>query len=257
MGAQQVWHLSFMSTWIFVCFFLSACRGMDAPELSLQNQVFVGLRGENLDIVYQLKIPVNQSRDTLTCSDSLQNEIYKIDIQETHMAHIFKQTLNLKNLSISGEYSCKYKTAKVYWFLRVRNEGFRQQVLLDNETIIAVTVFTGVLLVFSVVGSVYVFRGHVKDCITECGNRKQDSEERQEREMEEQNINAITAPSTSFYASLETRPRSIYDVLDHSAAKKEPNQKKAKPNKKEPQEKMPQTPQDQNEGTFDAVYENF
>lgn len=108
----------------------------------------------------------------------------------------------------------------------------------------------------------------------------------QQREVEEDNMDAITAPSTSFYAvrtlflkrietdafhlnstntilfcrpsslhsrsfftfvdnvlqnffqSLETRPRSIYDVLDHSAAKKEPNQRKAKPKKKEPQEKV-------------------
>ncbi|KAK1886772.1 ATP synthase epsilon chain [Dissostichus eleginoides] len=119
---------------------------------------------------------------------------------------------------MSGEYSCQYKTAKVYWFLRLRGEGYRQQVFMDNSGIIVVAVFTGVLLVFSVVGSVYVFRGH---------------------------------------GSLESRPRSIYDVLDHSAAKKEPNQRKAKPKKKEPQEKMPQTPQDQNEGTFECVYENF
>ena len=83
--------------------------------------------------------------------------------------------------------------------------------------------------------------------------------------MEEDNIDAITAPSTSFYAvrtslltrhilfrlngttfifvgnwyekfsqSLETRPRSIYDVLDHSAANRKPEPSKAKPKKKEP-----------------------
>lgn len=38
-----------------------------------------------------------------------------------------------------------------------------------------------------------------------------------------------------FSQSLERRPRSIYDVLDHSAANREPDQSKAKPKKKEPQ----------------------
>ncbi|KAL3066945.1 hypothetical protein OYC64_016820 [Pagothenia borchgrevinki] len=257
MGAQQVWHLSFLWTWIFVCLFLSECTGMDTPKLSMDSSVFVGITGEDLSIVCWLTMPANQSRDSFSCSNPLQKVIYDSEIPENSLEQRRMLPVMLKTLSISGEYSCRYKTAIVYWFLRLRDEGYRQQDFMDNPGIIVVAVFTGVLLVFSVVGSVYVFRGHGKERGDSGRKRKQNREEMQQREVEEDNMDAITAPSTSFYASLETRPRSIYDVLDHSAAKKEPNQRKAKPKKKEPQEKMPQTPQDQNEGTFECVYENF
>ncbi|XP_078137652.1 uncharacterized protein nfam1 [Sander vitreus] len=257
MEAQQVWHLSFMSTWIFVFFFLSVCSGMDTLKLSLESTVFVAFAGEEITITYKLAIPANQTRDSLTCSDPLQNVIYSCHISETTGRTLI---LELKNLNMSGEYSCQYQTAKVYWFLRVRGDGYRDLVMLDYTEFIIVAVFTGVLLVFSVVGSVCVFRGHGKKCPTERGStdrkRKQNREE-METEMEEDNMDVITAPSTSFYASLETRPRSIYDVLDHSAANIEPDQSKAKPKKRELKEMMAQPTQDQHEGVFESVYENF
>ncbi|XP_070782941.1 NFAT activation molecule 1 [Enoplosus armatus] len=128
--------------------------------------------------------------------------------------------------------------------------------MLPDSEIIIVGIFTGMLLVFSVVGSVCVFRGHWKERIIEGDNRnrKQNREERKERETEEA---VITAQSTSFYASLEPRPRSIYDVLDQSAANREPDQSKAKPKKNEPQKTMAQTTQPQHEDVFESVYENF
>ncbi|XP_068448300.1 NFAT activation molecule 1 [Clinocottus analis] len=124
---------------------------------------------------------------------------------------------------------------------------------------------TVLLLVFSVVSSVYVFRGHGTNCHTkcvDCGRKgKQGSEERK-GEREDNAADAITSTSTSFYASLETRPRSIYDVLDRSAANREPDRSKAKPKKKEPRKKEPresvaQTTPEQHEGVFECVYENF
>ncbi|XP_040891455.1 uncharacterized protein LOC121180265 isoform X2 [Toxotes jaculatrix] len=134
------------------------------------------------------------------------------------------------------------------------------EIVSDYTGIIPVAVITCVLLVFSAVGSVYVFRGHWKEQITECGKtarkQTQSREEREAREMEEENSKEITAPSTSFYASLEPRPRSIYEVLDHSAANREPDKKKAKPKNNEPQKTTAQTTH-QEEGIFESVYENF
>ncbi|XP_029293859.1 NFAT activation molecule 1 [Cottoperca gobio] len=260
MGAQQVWHLSFMSTWIFVFFFLSVCSGMKKPKLSLESTVFVAIKGEDLNIDYVLKIPANQTEDILTCVDPHNEEIYHSDIPSTTKPQTVRQTLLLKNLKLSGEYSCQYNTVEVYWFTRVRGDGYKE-IVLDQKKFIIVPVITCVLLVFSVVGSVCVFRGHWIARSTESGNikrnQKQSTEERMKREMEEPNMDVILAPSTSFYASLETRPRSIYDVLDHSAANEEPDQSKAKPKKREPQKKIPQTTEDQNEGVFECVYENF
>ncbi|XP_075946233.1 NFAT activation molecule 1 [Anarhichas minor] len=265
MEARQVWHLSFMWTWMFVFFFLAVCSGLESPKLRLKNTVFVAFAGEELNLTCVLMMPANQSRDNLTCSDPLEKQIFTRTINENFDLKELKFDLILKNVTSSGEYSCQYKTAKVYWYLRVRNlrwdpseDVFPGDRDLDTE-LIAVAIFTGVLLVFSVVGSVYVFRGHGTDCLTECGNRgrkqKQNIEERKEEEMEEDNVDVITAPSTSFYASLQTRPTSIYDVLDHSAVSREPDRSQAKP--KEPKETVAETTQDQHEGVFESVYENF
>lgn len=42
----------------------------------------------------------------------------------------FDQTLELKNLKTSGEYSCRYKNAEVFWFLRVRSEYKEEKLVL-------------------------------------------------------------------------------------------------------------------------------
>ncbi|XP_059188270.1 uncharacterized protein si:ch211-243a20.4 [Centropristis striata] len=263
MEAQQVRHLSFMSTmsWIFVFFFLSVCSGMNKPTLSLQSTVFVAFTGETLTIDCELKMPANQSKDMLTCSDPLNREIYSCEIAETNQPKVDNLILELKNLTSSGEYSCQYKKAKVFWFLRVRSEGYKDRTMLDYSEFIIVSVFTGVLLIFSVVGSVCVFRGCGRDSNAECcstgGKRKQNRTVSEERQREGDNVDEITAPSTSFYASLEPRPRSIYDELDYSATNREPVQSKAKPKKKEPEQSRTQTTQDQQEGVFESVYENF
>lgn len=93
------------------------------PELHLKNTVFMTLAGNGLDIEYELKMPANQSGAHLTCSDPFHKQIYNYSFAATFdQPRIFKKTLKLKNLTSSGEYSCHYKTAKVYWFLRVRGE---------------------------------------------------------------------------------------------------------------------------------------
>ncbi|XP_040891454.1 uncharacterized protein LOC121180265 isoform X1 [Toxotes jaculatrix] len=259
MESQRFYCLFFMLTWIFVVFLSSLCSGMDEAKLSMNTTVFVALKGEDLNISCNVMIPANQSKDTMICYDNSSNQIYSCDIPD--MAGQKKSldvTLQLKHVNNSGEYHCKYKTAMVHWFLRVRVKGY--EIVSDYTGIIPVAVITCVLLVFSAVGSVYVFRGHWKEQITECGKtarkQTQSREEREAREMEEENSKEITAPSTSFYASLEPRPRSIYEVLDHSAANREPDKKKAKPKNNEPQKTTAQTTH-QEEGIFESVYENF
>ncbi|XP_074486390.1 NFAT activation molecule 1 [Sebastes fasciatus] len=259
MEAQQVWHLSSMSTWIFVFCFLPACSGMDAPKLSLESTVFVAFPGEDLHIKCEvMMIPANGSGGVLMCLDPLDQQIHSESISEMTGEQNVKVTLELKNLTRSGEYSCHYKTATVYWFLRVGSESnTKSEGMLDYTESSILGVFTVVLLVFSVVGSLYVFRGNGKDRITGSGDTGRNREGRTESEVVEHNVDAITAPSTSFYASLEPRPRSIYDELDLSAANREPDQIPAKLQKKEPKETIAQTTQDQDEGVFESVYENF
>ncbi|CAB1439900.1 unnamed protein product [Pleuronectes platessa] len=204
---------------------------MSAPGLSLESTVFVAF------------------------------EIYVLDLN-TMAGNIteFKHTLQLNNVTRSGEYRCHYKNASVYWFLRVRADGYKEPPMM-SYTEYGMAAITGVLLVFSVVGSIYVFRGHWKEAITKSiktsGKQRQNGEETETSETEVDNVDKGTAPSTSFYASLQARPRSIYDVIDCSAANQEPDQRETKPNENELTENMEQTTPPQAVDVFDSVYENF
>lgn len=249
MELQLFYKLSFIFTWIFVLFFASTSSGNDVPKIYLDKTVFVRFKGENLTIGCRLKKPPNQTQGTLKCFDPSTKPIHSSVIIDK--GEEVSKSFVLENMEISGEYHCQYQTAKAYWFLRVRDHGYKDIVKLDH-TFTVVAVFTGVLLVFSVVGSVYVFRGHWK-----CGNAGDErTQNREERKLED-DTNEVSSPSTSFYASLEARPGSIYDVLDHSAANTQPEQRKAKPKKDKIPKPMVQTTQNQDEGIFESVYENF
>ncbi|KAM7394151.1 hypothetical protein PAMP_020970 [Pampus punctatissimus] len=138
---------------------------------------------------------------------------------------------------------------------------YMETIIWDYTELIIIAVSTGVLFAFSVVGSVYVFIGHWRKQISECGNsgkkQMQKREEKKEGKLEEDHVDVITDPSTSFYASLEPRPRSIYDVLDNSAANREPDQSKTAIKTNETPKMTVQTTQQQDEGVFECVYENF
>ncbi len=91
--------------------------------ISLESRVFVAFKGTDLNIKCELKIPANHSEDALKCHSPRNKQIYQMDIPMTAgQPEVLNRIVMLKNLTISGEYSCQYKTAKVYWFLRVRGE---------------------------------------------------------------------------------------------------------------------------------------
>ncbi|KAF0037498.1 hypothetical protein F2P81_010372 [Scophthalmus maximus] len=261
--------------------------------LYLESKVFVAFAGEDLKFQSNIIKQANHSKDTMTCFDPFHNQIYSYDIPATSgVQQHFQQIVHLNHLTSSGEYYCQFQTVKVYWFLRVRADGYQEPTILDNTEILIVAIFTSLLLVFSVVGSVYVFRGDWKEQITSCGKtdekRQQNRGENMTRKMEDDNEDIIKPPSTSFYASLEPRTGSIYDVLEPSTANREQDQKKTKPRNDEPQKTVsvnlscfvtfsavggkqhmqlmtcllfpPQTEQtrkQQDDDAFESVYENF
>ncbi|XP_051801810.1 uncharacterized protein si:ch211-243a20.4 isoform X2 [Acanthochromis polyacanthus] len=149
-------------------------------------------------------------------------------------------------------------------FVAFAAEGYKEPKMFSYTELITVATFTSVMLIFSVIGSVYVFRGYWKEKMTESGDRQKTSrkpkdnrEEKKKEDMDETHADVMATQSTSFYASLETRPRSIYDVLDHSAASRETDRRKPKPKKKNPPKTVEQTTEQQDEGVFECVYENF
>lgn len=255
MEAQPLWSLFFLSAWIFLAYLPSIHSGLETPSIQLDSTVFAAIRGDELHITCKLKIPVNESSSMLTCSDPLQKQIYNNVIPATASEpKDFEWTVLLKNMQSSGKYSCKYKKAKVYWFLRLRDHGYKEPTTPDFTECIVVSVLTGVLLIFSVVGSVYVLRGYWEVC---CRKKNPIKEAKEEQKMEENSVETIATTPPSFYASLEPRPRSIYDVLDHSTTKTEPAPCKDKPKKNKPPKMVTESKPPQQEDMFESVYENF
>ncbi|XP_039880437.1 uncharacterized protein LOC120729076 [Simochromis diagramma] len=254
MESQPFWTLFFKLTWIPAFFLLTVCS-MDSPSISLEQEVFVAFRGENLNITCNLIKAVNQTEDgCLTCFDPKNKTIYNntIPTMDTKQER-FSWHLELKNLKLSGLYSCQYQTVKVDWFLRVTDEGYKEPV---NTEFIIMAIFTGVLLIFSVLGSLYVFRGHWTEKHG-AGEKKQKQSKEEKKVTKKEDDSLDGTAAQSYYASLEPRPRSIYDVLDSSPARRENDQDKAIPKKKEPPKKAAQKTKDKDEGVFESVYENF
>ncbi|KAM4750410.1 NFAT activation molecule 1 [Anableps anableps] len=255
MEAQYFCHLSLTLAWIFLFSFPSVCSGQNGLEITLNSTVFVAFSGKDLSINVTLSKTTNQTSETLECYDPSNKQIYRTTINPLKGTEYIQ--LQLKNLRSSGLYSCKSNMANVNWFLHI--VGYREPQKPDYTEIFIVAVFTSMLLVFSVLGSVYVFRGHWKETQSESlgtsRTQKQNREDSKETEKEVDNMDMTTAQSSSFYASLEPRPRSIYDVLDHSAASS--IEKQTKSPEKELSKVVKQDAKHQDEGIFESVYENF
>ncbi|KAM4603383.1 NFAT activation molecule 1 [Polymixia lowei] len=270
MDTQGFGHRSKMFSWIFVVLILFLiCPRIHSQTIKLKNRFWIALAGEDLDIDIVVVQPANQSGNALKCFNPKGVEIYRSLLSgTTDRVEVAKLTLPLTGLlkSDSGEYRCEYFSSRFYWVLLVRDESYQQPYsLADYRRLIIVGALTSVLLIFSMAGSVYIFKGHWDSASlnTERGStgerEEQKRDESREEEEEGDNNHTITAaaPPASFYASLEPRPRSIYDVLDPSAANTEESQKKPKPNSKEFDKTMGQTTHNQDDGVFECVYENF
>ncbi|XP_051940252.1 uncharacterized protein si:ch211-243a20.4 isoform X1 [Hippocampus zosterae] len=206
MALRQHRHFFPMLNWIFKML-LPLCAGTREPKLLFFDTVFVGFTGEDLHVHYELNIPANQSEDTLACFDPYNQMIFKHKVPATQgHALTNKAIIQLKMLMSSGEYHCQYKVAKAYWFLRLKDEGYRDVTRVDYTDFIVVACCCGVLLVFSVLSSVYVFRGTWKKQIPD---RKQNNERTQAQKSEDDGMGVIIASSTSLYAKI------CFRVLSH------------------------------------------
>ncbi|XP_077460470.1 NFAT activation molecule 1 isoform X2 [Stigmatopora argus] len=227
-------------------------------RLFFSETVFVAIRGEVIHIPYELHIPAKENNDVLICFDPNNQQFFRRAFPATgEAAFSNKAIMELGDLRRSGEYRCQYKEAKAYFFLRLRDEYYKD--FTKDTFAIVMGFFIGVLLIFSVVSSLYVFRGTWAGKKHERGNPSNDRKKNKQQadKPEEDRTGVIVTSSTSLYASLESRPRSIYDVLDRSSVNNTvSNQKKPALMPKTGHTPAKQT-QSQDEGLFESVYENF
>ncbi|XP_061883303.1 uncharacterized protein si:ch211-243a20.4 [Entelurus aequoreus] len=249
------WRLPALLIWTLQTL-LPVCRGTESLRITLENTVFVAFTGEDLRLPYKLHLPPNSANESLICFDPLHRRIFRRFFTSDVHAQTFSSYMLVRALQTSGEYHCQCNVARAYWFVRLRDEGYKDVLTVDYTDFVTVGFFSAALLLLSVVGSVYVFRGTWKTKVPECGNPSPGGKQKKEVGVAEtpdhDNTDAKITSSTSLYATLEPRPGSVYDVLNVDSQDRKPGLKP-----KTGQKLRAQSPQAQDQGVFESVYENF
>ncbi|XP_071032483.1 uncharacterized protein [Oncorhynchus clarkii lewisi] len=233
------------------------------PAISMPDRIRVALAGETVHYKLKVTVPMNQSSSNLVCSGPPeQNKIkeWNILFSPETLTRTFNLEITAHNSSYSGEYNCKYKNVEIFWTLLVKDEGYRQSYSGFSLFFVLGALTTG-LLIFSVIGSIYVFKSQwftLKNGSTGSGVSGRNRGENEEEE-ENGNTSVNAAASAPVYASLESRPASVYEVLTPgapaAAVNRESVQRKGNVKRKSKESMENATPQE--EGIFECVYENF
>nr|XP_046187391.1 uncharacterized protein si:ch211-243a20.4 [Oncorhynchus gorbuscha] len=229
------------------------------PAISMPDRIRVALAGETVHYKLKVTIPMNQSSSNLVCSGPPEQKKIKewiILLSPETKTTTFNLEISAYNSSYSGEYNCKYKNVEIFWTLLVKDEGYRQLYSGFILFIVLGALTTG-LLIFSVIGSIYVFKSQWNGSTGSGVSRRNRGENEEEEENSNTSVNA--AASAPVYASLESRPASVYEVLTPgapaAAVNRESVQRKGKVKRKSKESVENATPQ--GEGIFECVYENF
>ncbi|XP_072512725.1 NFAT activation molecule 1 [Salminus brasiliensis] len=233
----------------FYMFLLCCCSMTEAKgSLVVKDRTSVALAGETLSINIEVTVPVNISGTTVSCSRDKRTAEWSHtfdQIYPTPTLMLLSPNITMHNRTYTGEYHCKYQEETCYWVVLVRDVGYVDpDVALDSDVIALLTV-TLILLIFSIIGSVYICKWHKDHPQT-----KESGEEVKGRERQS-NVGVTTqgANAESVYTSLEPRPVSIYDVLKVDQARRESMEKHTS-------QETAKTSHAE-EGIFESVYENL
>ncbi|XP_028828297.1 NFAT activation molecule 1 isoform X3 [Denticeps clupeoides] len=216
------------------------------PKLHLSgSRTRVALAQETLSFAFHSTVPGNASvrRNEFECFFG-HKKVYSLVTSSPNTSF----SISLRNSSESGEYYCTRYGAQAHWVILVRDEGYQEGDGETLETLAPVFLLIVLLFIFSLAGSIYTFKRekqsqsesrHAQDGGGAGGGRGSSSEARPEEDV---------GPS-SLYAALESRPASIYDVLNKSAMRSQrgPSQEHRKEIK---------TTSTEGE-IFESVYENL
>ncbi|XP_067297218.1 uncharacterized protein si:ch211-243a20.4 [Pseudorasbora parva] len=198
-------------------------------EFSMLNRTRVALAGDYLVFNLSVVIPANCS-SRLECITNGKN-IWNKTIQREFSDKPVLETARIKvhNSSSSGNYYFCFKQEKcgnnlyVHWVVLVRDEGYQEPAEELDNAIITMMAFSGILLIFSVAGSLYILKSH-KDQ-PPCREDKTIVAEQRAEESDDVMVDE-NAASESLYTALQHRSRSIYDTLDPKMMHEENTSKK-------------------------------
>ncbi|XP_051560479.1 uncharacterized protein si:ch211-243a20.4 [Myxocyprinus asiaticus] len=231
--------------WIFIlCFW----RETEGTKISMPNRTRVALAGETLDFNLSVTIPANHTEGNLECCKTQSKEtVWKMELERT-LSEVTKSVvarIKMHNSSCSGDYYFRYATQEVHWVVLVMDKGYQEPGdVLENDTIILM-IFSGILLFFSVPGSLYILKSYKEQPLS--GEERNKVVEKRPEESEDDVGVEEDAASASLYTALQHRPGSIYDILNPETMRQmENNQKSGKKYWKAQEDEV-----------FDTVYENF
>ncbi|XP_043096926.1 NFAT activation molecule 1 [Puntigrus tetrazona] len=214
-------------------------------QLSMPDRTRVALAGESLYFNLSVSVPANYTTSKLICYNKNKTSVWNKDIKSTfyQATQTVEVNISMHNSSSSGNYYFSYAKQEVHWVVHVRDKGYEEPPEELNSAIITMMAFSGILLIFTVAGSLYILKNYKKQ-----PPRREDNNDvavTTPRESDEVILDEDAA-SASFYTTLQCRSGSIYDTL-HSDSIHVENAKKN------------QSEKDCNaqEDVFDSVYENL
>ncbi|KAG1956174.1 hypothetical protein F2P79_008008 [Pimephales promelas] len=210
-------------------------------EISMLNRTRVALAGELLDFNLLVAIPANYS-SSLVCYTQNRKIWSKPIIGEFSDKSVpVTSHIKMHNRSSSGNYyfALENQILKVHWVVHVRDKGYEEPNEELEDGIITMMAFSGILLIFSVAGSLYILKSY-KDQ-PPCRDDKNAAAEQRPEDSDDVMLDEDPA-SASLYTALQHRSSSIYDTLN------EENTSETNSNKKHCE-----APED----IFDSVYENL
>ncbi|XP_026870643.2 uncharacterized protein si:ch211-243a20.4 [Electrophorus electricus] len=234
------------SSWSGVFFFLLCfCNKTQViGSISVENKTSVALAGETLHYSILFNVPANKSSNVRCFRDRDKVGNWSVKSNITKRVKLWVN-ITMLNSSDSGEYCFHYGDQVNCSVVLVRNVGYLEPYKVLESDVISLLVLNTLLLLFSVFGSVYVFKWHKDYPPSEKGG-----EGTKQRKRESNTGMRDEVPSSdSLYMSLEPRPVSIYDVLNvDETRRKSAERVKSKEPAKTSQEEQ---------GIFESVYENL
>ncbi|XP_010864594.1 uncharacterized protein LOC105007381 isoform X2 [Esox lucius] len=245
-----------MCNWMVVVLSVLICLEIHQAEVQLKwavkDRVWVTLAGQNVSFKLTLSTTGNLSADYLVCyrpPDSKEIQRWKT---KANNKHVFTLQFTAHDSSYSGEYKCTFGKDEIFLALLVQDRRYQKP---SERGLIMLGVLTTALLIFSVFGSLFTFRWS-QFTVKNKNNRVSTGKRRPKQEEETQVQTPINASaSVSVYASLESRPASVYEVMVQGAENRDSGQRKSQVQTKKSKKLTENATQ--GEGIFESVYENY
>lgn len=214
--------------------------------ISMLNRTRVALAGETLDFYLSVFVPANYTTSKVVCYTQNKTKVWSKEITSkiSETTEPVRARINMRNSSSSGNYYFSYANQEAHWVVQVRDKGYQEPPKELESAIIVMLAFSGILLIFTVAGSLYILKSYKEH--TPCRDDKNEVAEQKPGESDGEILDEDAA-SASLYTTLQCRSGSIYDTL-HSDTMHVENSKKKKSEKHY---------NAQEDDVLDSVYENL